>query len=92
VGKSDALKYFSFSHLEVEKSHEVFEKGMAGKIDAIYFAPELREEAEAMVDRCYAAFDSMFQALSEPQYVAPAAMNRERGHRARAATRWHRPP
>jgi hypothetical protein len=87
VGKSDALKYFSFSHLEVEKNHEVFEKEMARKIDAIYLAPELREQAEAMVDRCYAAFDSMFEALSEPQYVAPAAMNRVRGRQARAVTR-----
>jgi hypothetical protein len=87
VGKSGALKYFSFSHLEVEKSHEVFEKELAKKIDAIYLGPELREEAEAMVDRCYAAFDSMFEALSQPQMVAVPAARKAPARQARAATR-----
>jgi hypothetical protein len=87
VGKSDALKYFSFSHLEVEKSHEVFEKEMAKKIDAIYLAPELREEAEALVDRSYAAFDSMFEALAAPQFVAAAAMRKQPVRQARSAAR-----
>jgi hypothetical protein len=63
AGKTDELKYFSFSHLEVEKSHEVFESEMARKIDAIVLSPELRSEADAVVDRCYAAFASMFEAV-----------------------------
>ena len=87
VGQSDALKYFSFSHLEVEKNHEVFEKEMAKKIDSIYLAPELREEAEALVDRCYEAFASMFEALAAPQFVAAAAMQKQPVRMARSAAR-----
>jgi hypothetical protein len=72
AGKTDELKYFSFSHLEVEKSHEVFETEISRKIDAIVLDPELRREAEALVDRCYAAFRSMFEAVSVPAAIQPA--------------------
>jgi hypothetical protein len=64
AGKSDVLKYFSFSHLAVEKNHEVFEKQIAEKLDAIVLSPDLRAQAEAVVDRCYAAFRAMFEAMS----------------------------
>jgi hypothetical protein len=79
AGKSAALRYFSFSHLEVEKNHEVFERAIAEKIDAIYLAPSLREQAEAMVDRCYDAFGAMFGALAAAHYAdLPALAEAER--------------
>jgi hypothetical protein len=58
-----ALKYFSHSHLEVERNHEVFEREMAAKIAAMEFPPKLRRQAIDLVDRCYLAFGSMFDAF-----------------------------
>jgi hypothetical protein len=63
AGWSKLLKYFSFSHLEVEKSHQVFEDEMAGKVSAIRLEPKVRAEAKRLVDRCYLAFTTMFDAI-----------------------------
>jgi hypothetical protein len=65
AGMSKALKYFSFSHLEVEKNHQVFEEEIARTVLAIRLEPRARAEAKRLVDRCYAAFDSMFDAICE---------------------------
>ena len=73
AGKTKILKYFSFSHLEVEKSHEVFEREIAGKIDAMVLSPSLREEAERLIDRCHAAFQAMFRGLPEADLVGTSA-------------------
>ena len=64
---TNLLKYFSFNHLEIEKNHEVFEREMAEKISSIQLPPETRREAEDLVDRCYNAFNSMFDALRAPE-------------------------
>jgi hypothetical protein len=63
AGWTKLLKYFSFSHLEVEKSHEVFEAEIAKTVSAIRLEPKARAEAKALVDRCYLAFTTMFDAL-----------------------------
>jgi hypothetical protein len=63
AGWSKLLKYFSFSHLEIEKSHQVFEDEIARTVAAIRLEPKLRAEAKQLVDRCYAAFGTMFDAL-----------------------------
>jgi hypothetical protein len=68
------LKYFSLSHLEVERSHEVFERQMAEKISSTQLPPALRAEALDLVDRCYSAFTSMFGALSAS---AEASLDRQ---------------
>jgi hypothetical protein len=76
AGRTRALKYFSFSHLEVEKGHEVFERQMMEKISGIQLPPRVREQAEQLVDRCYAAFGAMFDALcatEKPAVAAPIA-------------------
>ena len=57
------LKYFSLSHLEVERNHEVFERELSERISSTQLTVELRAEAQALVDRCYTAFNSMFGAL-----------------------------
>jgi hypothetical protein len=63
AGWTKLLKYFSFSHLEVEKNHEVFEAEIARTVSAIRLEPKTRAEAKALVDRCYIAFTTMFDAL-----------------------------
>jgi len=63
AGWSKLLKYFSFSHLEVEKNHQVFEEEIARTVAAMRLEPKLRAEAKQLVDRCYAAFSTMFDAL-----------------------------
>jgi hypothetical protein len=67
AGWSKALKYFSFSHLEVEKSHEVFEQEIARTVSSIRLQAAMRAEARELVDRCYAAFGAMFDALGATQ-------------------------
>ena len=64
AGWTKSLKYFSFSHLEVEKNHQVFEDEISrdGVGDAAR-ARRLRSEAKRLVDRCYAAFGTMFDAI-----------------------------
>jgi hypothetical protein len=89
AGWSKSLKYFSFSHLEVEKNHQVFEDEMARYVSSIRLQPSLRVEAKQLVDRCYAAFGTMFDAICSnevrwaPSFAAgftspPAATDRPR--------------
>jgi hypothetical protein len=65
AGWTKMLKYFSFSHLEVEKNHEVFEEEISRTVSGIKLAPKARAEAKQLVDRCYAAFTAMFDAICE---------------------------
>jgi hypothetical protein len=67
VGLSKVLKYFSFSHLEVEKNHQVFEDEMARIVSGIRLPAKLRTEAKQLVDRCYIAFGAMFDAMCEAE-------------------------
>lgn len=68
------LKYFSLSHLEVERSHEVFERELSEKISSTQLPPALRAEAQDLVNRCYSAFTSMFGALCAS---AEASLNQQ---------------
>ena len=63
VGLTKMLKYFSFSHLEVEKNHQVFEDEISRIVSGIRLEPKVRTEAKRLVDRCYAAFSTMFDAM-----------------------------
>jgi hypothetical protein len=65
AGLTKTLKYFSFSHLEVEKNHQVFEDKIASIVAGIKQPPKVRAEAKQLVDRCYAAFGTMFDALCD---------------------------
>jgi hypothetical protein len=75
AGWTKLLKYFSFSHLEVEKNHEVFEAQIAKTISAMKFEPKARAEAKALVDRCYLAFTTMFDALCAASDRTMASMS-----------------
>jgi hypothetical protein len=74
VGLTKVLKYFSFSHLEVEKNHQVFEDEIAGIVSRIRLEPKVRTEAKRLVDRCYVAFGTMFDAMCEAEAQRAAAM------------------
>ena len=74
AGWSKALKYFSFSHLEVEKNHQVFEDEIAKTVAAMRLEPKLRTEAKQLVDRCYGAFTTMFDSLCAPTARQMAAI------------------
>jgi hypothetical protein len=69
AGMSCRLRHFSFSHLDVEKQHDVFGEKMSRAVAAIDLG-DVREEALAMVDRCYAAFDAMFGGLAAARVLA----------------------
>ncbi|NVJ13241.1 hypothetical protein HV826_03600 [Myxococcus sp. AM010] len=62
-GADDRLKYFSDHHMQAEAQHAMFEQELAAELEAMQLAPQVRADALAMVDRIYAAFDTMFDGL-----------------------------
>jgi hypothetical protein len=67
AGLSKMLRYFSFSHLEVEKNHQVFEEEIGRIVAGIKLSGKVRTDAKQLVDRCYLAFGTMFDALCETE-------------------------
>ncbi len=65
TGKDKKLKYFSSSHLEVELAHALFEEKMEEKLFAIKMPIPIRRATLKMIDRCYNAFNKMFDGLLE---------------------------
>lgn len=63
VGEDSNLKYFSSSHLEVEMAHALFEEEMENQLFARPVSIETRRAALQLVDRCYDAFNKMFDGL-----------------------------
>ena len=61
-GATDRLRYFSSSHLAVEKEHELFEAELMKALD-VDLPLAIRAESIAMVDRCYEAFHQLFTGL-----------------------------
>lgn len=68
-GHGQRLKYFAPSHLDVESEHEIFSDEAALRIRSIQLAPEASEQAEAMVDRIFAAFHRFGDFLLEQRHV-----------------------
>ncbi|WP_240358384.1 hypothetical protein [Myxococcus vastator] len=62
-GADDRLKYFSDHHMQAEAQHAMFEQELAAELEAMQLSPQVRADALAMVDRIYAAFDTMFDGL-----------------------------
>lgn len=63
TGEDKNLKYFSSSHLEVELAHAIFEEEMERNLFARTVPVNIRREALKMIDRCYEAFNKMFDGL-----------------------------
>ncbi len=63
TGEDKNLKYFSSSHLEVEMAHAIFEGEMEREMYALQIPVNVRRDALKMVDRCYDAFNKMFDGL-----------------------------
>ena len=63
IGEDRNLKYFSSSHFKVELAHALFDDEMERKLYAEPLPENIREDALRLVDRCYGAFDQMFDGL-----------------------------
>jgi len=63
TGEDKNLQYFSSSHLEVELAHALFEEEMEKKLFAIALPVNVRRASLKMIDRCYEAFNTMFDGL-----------------------------
>jgi len=62
-GEDENLLYFSSSHLDVEMAHALFEEEMERKLFEKVLPVNTRREALKMIDRCYDAFNQMFDGL-----------------------------
>jgi hypothetical protein len=62
-GADERLKYFSDHHMRAEAQHAMFEQELAAELESMALTPEVHADALAMVDRVFAAFDSMFDGL-----------------------------
>lgn len=63
AGEDQNLKYFSSSHLEVELAHALFEEEMERNLFERPVPVNVRRDALKMIDRCYDAFNKMFDGL-----------------------------
>lgn len=63
TGEDENLKYFSSTHLDVEMAHAIFEEEMERKLYERKISVNTRREALQLVDRCYEAFNRMFDGL-----------------------------
>lgn len=63
AGEDQNLKYFSSNHLDVELAHALFEGEMESKLFAMEVPINVRRDALKMIDRCYDAFNKMFDGL-----------------------------
>jgi hypothetical protein len=61
-GASDRLRYFSSTHLAVEKEHALFEAELMKALD-VDLPAAVQAESIAMIDRCYDAFHQLFSSL-----------------------------
>ena len=64
TGEDKNLKYFSSSHLEVELAHALFEEEMESSLFSRVVPVDVRRDALKLVDRCYDAFNKMFDGLT----------------------------
>ncbi|WP_437964369.1 hypothetical protein WMF04_32235 [Sorangium sp. So ce260] len=72
IGERSRLRYFSQTHLDVERAHDVFEEDTDARIEAIVLDREARAEALQLVERCYRELTGMFDGI-EAQIAAGAA-------------------
>jgi len=63
TGEDKNLKYFSSSHLGVELAHSLFEAEMEKGLYDRRLPIKTRRDALKMIDRCYNAFNKMFDGL-----------------------------
>jgi len=63
AGEDENLKYFSSNHLDVELAHALFEGEMERKLFERQVPANVRRDALKMIDRCYDAFNKMFDGL-----------------------------
>lgn len=64
-GVVQSLQYFSRTHIDVEKAHEMFEKQMEEMLSHIALPEEARQRCIQLVDRAYKAFGELFDSMEE---------------------------
>jgi hypothetical protein len=69
LGVVHSLQYFSRTHIDVEKAHEMFEQQMEAMLAKIELPEEIRERCVQLVDRAYKAFGELFDSLEELIHV-----------------------
>ncbi|WP_342376761.1 hypothetical protein NVS55_36075 [Myxococcus stipitatus] len=62
-GADERLKYFSDHHMRAEAQHAMFEQELAAELEAMELEPHVREDALAMVDRCFSAFENLLTGM-----------------------------
>ena len=65
AGYTEHLKYFSKEHFQAELDHEMFDREINQRLQAVQLTDELRREAAAVVERIFAALIAMVSALYE---------------------------
>ncbi|WP_437284884.1 hypothetical protein [Sorangium sp. So ce406] len=84
TGERRRLRYFSQTHLDVEKAHDVFEECNDARIETLELDDEAQREALQLVERCYRQLTAMFDAF-EAQIAAGAARAEPAPSRPRSA-------
>jgi hypothetical protein len=64
TGEEHKLKYFSHSHLDVELAHALFDEEMERILYEAPLPETIRRDAIGLVNRCYDAFNKMFDGLA----------------------------
>ncbi|XYH93909.1 hypothetical protein ACMHYB_39585 [Sorangium sp. So ce1128] len=95
IGERRRLRYFSQTHLDVEKAHDVFEDCTDARIESMVLTPEVQAEALQLVDRCYRELQGMFdrfEALIEESAARSTPAPSRRGSARGAVTHAVRAP
>lgn len=89
AGYDSNLKYFSSSHLDVEMAHAIFEEEMERKFFERKVPVATRRESLKMIDRCYEAFNKMFDGLIEACNARLEVLKQRKQQEAENALDYH---
>lgn len=65
AGYTERLKYFSKEHFQAELDHEMFDREIHQRLQAMQLTDELKQEAGEMVERIFTALIAMVSALHD---------------------------
>lgn len=69
-GHAAKLKYFAGVHLDAEAAHEIHDQVDGPALQSMVIPPHLRDDAEELVDRMYAAFWQLADAMFEHRHAS----------------------
>jgi hypothetical protein len=71
MGAEPALEYFSQKHLAAERGHELVEESIREVLTGVHLDPDTRLRCLGLINRCYAAFAALFDALEQAMDEQP---------------------